>query len=133
VTKAAYSPPRLRQFESAVFLTPTWDAPAEDNSFRNLRPLYLVCRKQQFSVSAVRFKPEGEQEFRDWQAVSVVDGNDICLLGIKAHTWLLLGFIPPGVRFEVELRCCDAHGRIGIAGCHNLIALESRSFELAQL
>lgn len=133
VTKASYSAPRLAQLETAAFLAPSWDEPVEDSSFRSLRPFYLVCRKPGVSVSAVRFKLDGEQAYRDWQAVAAVDGNDVGSQDSSAHTWLLLGFVPVGVRFDVELRCCDTHGRIGIAECHNLIALEGRPFELAQL
>lgn len=133
MTKTAYFRPRVGKFESAVFPGPTWGAAAEDKSFRNLRPFYLVCHKQPFLVSAVRFKFEGEEAYRDWQTVSVEPGDDICVLNTVDHTWLLLGFVPAGVRFDAQLRCCDKEGRIGIAECQSLIAVESRSFELAHL
>ncbi len=132
MTNAAYPPPKVMTLEVTVFAAPLWGAPAAD-TFRNLRPFYLVYRKHSFAVSAVRFKFEHEHRYGDWQAVSMVPGNDICALETESHEFLLLGFVPPGVLFDAELRCYDTQGRIGIAEGHRLIALENRPFELARL
>ena len=132
VTKTAYVPPRLGQYEPAFFSAPIW-VEEEMDSFRNLRPFYLVCRTARFSVSAVNFKLEGDQGYRGWQAVSVVADDDSFPPHTKVHKWFLLGFVPVGVRFNLQLRCLDAQGRIGLARCYNLIALGVRSFELAQI
>ncbi len=133
MTNSAYSQPRVMKLEVAAFAVPTWGAPAEDDSFRNLRPFYLVYRKHSLTVSAVRFKFENERRYRDWQTVSVIPGDDTCSWETESDEFLLLGFVSPGVPFDAELRCCDAQGRIGIAEGHGLIALESRPFQFAHL
>jgi len=132
VAKTAYVPPRLGQYEPAFFSAPIW-VEEEMDPFRNLRPFYLVCRTNRFSVSAVNFKLEGDRGYRDWQAVSLVADDDVFPPHAKVHKWLLLGFVPVGVRFSLQLRCVDAQGRIGLARCHNLIALGVRPFELVQI
>jgi hypothetical protein len=94
-------------------------------AFRICGPFYLVYRRPLFTVSAVRFRFEDEKHYRDWQVVSVVPGDDTWASDTESHEWLLLGFIFAGIRFDTQLRCCTTQGRVGIAECHRLIALEA--------
>jgi hypothetical protein len=130
--KRAYSPPKLSRFQAMVFSELVWQSSAEDEPFRHLRPFYLVYRKQQLTPLAVRLKFEGDKEYRDWQAVGDVPGLHSNELREEAsHGWILLGYVPPAVRFEARLMWRDREGRHGFAVARTLVADENKAFEFA--
>lgn len=132
MSKRAYSPPQLSRFQAMVFSELTWQSPGEEESFRCLRPFYLAYRKQETTPLAVRLKFEGEKKYRDWQAVGAVPAfHSEGPHEEVSHGWILLGYVPPAVRFEAQLMCCDRQGRHGVAIARNLVADESKRFELA--
>jgi hypothetical protein len=132
MSKRAYSPPKLSQFQAMVFSEMVWESSGEEEAFLRLRPFYLACRKQELTPLAVRLKFEGEQEYRDWQAVGPVLAPCSGGSGQDAnHGWILLGYVPPAIRFEAQLMCRDTQGKHGVAVARNLVADENKTFELA--
>ncbi len=132
MSKRAYSPPKLSRFQAIVFSELGRESLGEEEAFRRLRPFYLAYRKQEITPLAVKLRFEGDKESRDWQAIGVVP--DLHSDGSREetnHGWLLLGYVPPAVRFEAKLMCRDRQGRHGFAIARNLIAEENKRFELA--
>ena len=132
MSKRAYSAPQLSRIQAKVFSEVIWESSGEEEPFRRLRPFFLVYRMQQFTPLAVRLKFEGDKEYRDWQAVGAVPALHSDELREEAsHGWILLGYVPPAVRFEAKLMCRDRQGRHGVAIAQNLVADENRTFDLA--
>jgi hypothetical protein len=132
VSKRAYSPPQLSRSQARVFSELVWESSGEEEPFRRLRPFFLVYRMQEFTPLAVRLKFEGDKEYRDWQAVGAVPALHSDELREEAsHGWILLGYVPPAVRFEAKLMCRDRQGRHGAAIAQNLVADENKTFDLA--
>ncbi len=94
--KRAYSPPRLTQFESREFSEPAWESPAEDDSFRDLRPFYVIYPRHNFIAIAASLKFHGDKDYMDWQPVAnstsppSQSGNPD-----ERHQWILIAYVPP--------------------------------------
>lgn len=132
MSKWAYSPPELSRFQAMVFSELVWELSGEEEAFLRLRPFYLVYRKQEITPLAVRLKFEGDKEYRDWQASAAVTALHSYGSREEAnHGWILLGYVPPAVRFEAQLMCRDRQGRHGVTVARNLVADENKTFELA--
>ena len=132
MSKRAYSPPRLSRIQARVFSELVWESSGEEEAFRSLRPFFLVYRMQQFTPLAVRLKFEGDEEYRDWQPVGAVPAVHSDELREEAsHGWILLGYVPPAVRFEAKLMCRDRQGRHGVAITQNLVVDGNKKFDLA--
>ena len=132
MSKRAYSPPKLSRIQAVVFSELVRESPGEEEAFLRLRPFYLVHRKQELTPLAVRLRFEGDKECRDWQAVGAVPARHSS--GSREdedYGWILLGYVPPAVRFEAQLMCRGAQGKQRIAVARNLIADENKTFELA--
>jgi hypothetical protein len=132
MSKRAYSPPKLSRFQAMVFSEPVWELSGEEEPFLRLRPFYLVYRKQEITALAVRLKFDGDKEYRDWQAVGAVPApHSGGSREDASHGWILLGYVPPALRFEAQFMCRDRQGRHGVAVAQNLVADENKTFELA--
>jgi len=134
IPKRAFSPPHLTQFESREFSELAWESPGEDNSFRLLRPFYLVYPRREFTVIAASLKFQGDTEYRNWQPVansappqSHPENSD------EHYQWILLGYVPPSVNFVAKLKLRDSQTRLGVAVLRDLVAAEDRPFQSVHL
>jgi hypothetical protein len=134
ILKRAYSPPHLTQFESRDFSMPAWESQGEDDSFRVLRPFYVVYPKLDFTAIAASLKFHGDRDYREWQPVA-----DSTPQQSRAgdpdehHQWALIGYVPPNAAFDAKLKLRDSRSRLGIAVVHDLVASEDRSFQSVHL
>jgi len=134
MAKRGYSPPSLTQLESRVFSEPMWEPSGEDEPFRTLRPFYLVYSKQDFTVLAVRLKFYGDGDYQGWQPVATVAPVDSDVMyRDEDYQWILIGYVPPGVRFEAQLKLRDSHSRLGVTVVPDLVAFEGRPLQSVYL
>ena len=134
ILKRAYSPPRLTQFESREFSEPAWESPSEDDSFRVLRPFYVVYPKREFTAIAASLKFHGDKDYRDWQPVansapqqSPAEHPD------EPYQWILIGYVPPNARFDAKLKLRDSQSNLSVAVIRDLVASEDRPFQSVHL
>jgi hypothetical protein len=134
ILKRAYSPPRLTQFESREFSEPAWESPAGDDSFRDLRPIYVVYPKRNFTAIAASLKLHGDKDYRDWQPVansapppSQTEHPD------EHYQWILIAYVPPKASFDAKLKFRDSQSRLGVTVLRDLVASEHRSFQSVHL
>jgi len=127
VSKRAYSPPQLSRIQAKVFSEVVWESSGEDEPFRRLRPFFLVYRMQEFTPLAVRLKFEGDKEYRDWQAVGAVPALHSDELREEAsHGWILLGYVPPAVRFEAKLSVVTGKVDMGLQSRRTWLQTETK-------
>jgi hypothetical protein len=132
--KRAYSPPHLTQFESREFSEPAWQSSGEDDSFRVLRPFYVVYPRSDFTAIAASLKFHGDKDFRDWQPVansapqqSPAEQPD------EPYQWILIGYVPPNARFDAKLKLRDSQSNLSVTVIRDLVAPEDRPFQSVHL
>ena len=132
--KRAYFPPHLAQLESRELSEPAWESPGEDDSFRVLRPFYVVYPKREFTAIAASLKFHGDKDFRDWQPVansapqqSPAEHSD------EHYQWILIGYVPPKTYFDAKLKLRDSQSNLGVAVLRDLVASENRPFHSVHL
>jgi hypothetical protein len=132
--KRAYSPPHLTQFESREFSELAWESSSEDNSFRLLRPFYLVYPRREFTVIAASLKFQGDKDHRSWQPVansapprSHAEPSD------EHYEWILIGYVTPNVNFDATLKLRNSQSKLAIAVLRDLVAAEDRPFQSVHL
>ena len=130
ILKRAYSPPRLTQFESREFSEPAWESAGEDDSFRVLRPFYVVYPKCDFTAIAASLKFHGDKDYRAWQPVA----NSAPQQSPREHSgeqyqWILIGFVPPKASFDAKLKLRNSQSNLGVAVLRDLVASEHRPFQ----
>ena len=132
--KRAYSPPRLTQFESREFSEPAWESPAEADSFRDLRPFYVVYPRRNFIAIAASLKFHGDKDYLDWQPVAnstpppSQPGNPD-----ERHQWILIAYVPPNASFDAKLKFRDSQSRLGLTVLRDLVASGDRPFQSVHL
>jgi hypothetical protein len=126
--------PRLTQFESRYVSEPAWESAGEDDSFRVLRPFYVVYPKCDFTAIAASLKFHGDKDYRDWQPVansapqqSPPEHSD------EQYQWILIGFVPPKASFDAKLKLRNSQSNLGVAVLRDLVAAEDRSFQSVHL
>lgn len=134
ILKRVYSPPQVTQFESRGFSELAWESPGEDNSFRVLRPFYLVYSRYEFTVIAASLKFQGDKDYGGWQPVansappqSRIESSD------EHYEWILIGYVPPNVDFDARLKLRDSQAKLGVAVLRDLVAFEDRPFQSVHL
>jgi len=134
MAKRAYSPPSLTQLESRVLSEPVWEPSGEDESFRTLRPFYVVYSKRDFTVSAVCLKFDEDRDYQGWQPVATVAPQDSdTAYRDENYQWILIGYVPPGARFDAKLKLRDSQSGPGTAVVPDLVAFEDRPFQSVYL
>jgi hypothetical protein len=134
ILKRAYSAPQLTQFDSREFPELSWESPGEDNSFRALRPFYLVYPRRKFTVIAASLKFRGDKDHGGWQPVA----NSAPPQSHPEHSdehyeWVLLGYVPPNVNFDARLKLRNSQSKLAIAVLRDLVATEDRPFQSVHL
>lgn len=132
--KRVYSSPHVTQFESREISEPAWELPGEDESFRVLRPFYLVHPGRNFTPIAASLKFSGDNEFRSWQPVanSSPQPPDAGNVG-EPYEWILIGYVPPNAYFDTRLQLRDSRSRMGVVVLRDLVAAENRPFHSVHL
>jgi hypothetical protein len=132
--KRAYSPPHLTQFESREFSEPAWQSPGEDDSFRVLRPFYVVYPKRNFTAIAASLKFYGDKDYRGWQPVADSTPQQSQAGDRDDHyQWILIGYVPPKASFDAKLKLRDSQSRLSVAVVRDLVAPEDRPFQSVHL
>ena len=133
MSKRSYSPPHLREFASGALSDLEWE-PGDDGSFQALRPFYLVHAKRDGAVLAVRLKFSGDRTFQGWQPVATVASQDADAgHPDEAHQWMLIGYVPPGIQFDAQLRLSDSESRPRVGVMRDLLVPGDRSFQSVHL
>ena len=134
ILKRAYSPPRLTQFESREFSEPSWKSLGGDDSFRDLRPFYVVYPKRNFTAIAAALKFHGDQDYRGWQPVAIsTPPQSQAGPTDKQYQWILIGYVPTNASFDAKLRFSDSQSRLGVTLLRDLVASEHRPFQSVHL
>ena len=134
IPKRAYSPPRLTQFESREVSELAWGSPGEDESFRLLRPFYVVHPRRDFTAIAAALKFHGDKNYRDWQPVAdSAPQQSHAGLSEQMYQWILIGYVPPNAQFDAKLKLRDTQSRFAIVVVRNLVAAEDRPFQSVQV
>ena len=132
--KRVYSPPRLTQFESRELSEPAWESPGEDDSFRVLRPFYVVYPKREFTAIAASLKFHGDKDYRDWQPVAnSVPQQSPAEPPDEHYQWILIGYVPPKASFDAKLKLRDSQSNLSVAVVRDLVASEDRPFHSVHL
>jgi hypothetical protein len=132
--KRAYSPPRLAEFESREFSEPAWELPAEDDSFRDLRPFYVIYPRRNFIAIAASLKFHGDKDYRAWQPVANSSPQQSpAAHRDEHHQWILMAFVPPNASFDAKLKFRDSQSRLGFTVLRDLVASEDRPFQSVHL
>jgi hypothetical protein len=132
--KLAYSPPRLTQFECREFSEPAWESPAEDDSFRDLRPFYVVYPKREYTALAASLKFHGDKDYRAWQPVANSSPQQSPAEHRDEHyQWVLIAFVPPNASFDAKLKFRDSQSNLGLTVLRDLVASEDRPFQSVHL
>jgi hypothetical protein len=134
VLKRAYSPPHLTEFESRNVSEPAWGSSRDDESFRLLRPFYVVYPKRNFTVIAASLKFHGDKDYGGWQPVadSAPQQSNVGLPD-EQFQWILIGYVPPNASFDAKLKLRDTQSRLGITVVRDLVAAEDRPFHSVHL
>jgi hypothetical protein len=132
--KRAYSPPRLTQFESREFSEPAWESPDNDDSFRDLRPFYVVYPKRDYTALAASLKFHGDKDYRAWQPVANSSPQQSPAAHRDEHyQWILIAYVPPNASFDAKLKFRDSQSRLGLTVLRDLVASEDRPFQSVHL
>jgi hypothetical protein len=134
ILKRAYSPPHLTEFESRDVSEPAWGSSRDDESFRLLRPFYVVYPKRSFTVIAASLKFHGDKDYGGWQPVadSAPQQSNVELPD-EQFQWILIGYVPPKASFDAKLKLRDSQSRLGITVVRNLVAAQDRPFHSVHL
>ena len=134
ILKRAYFPPHLAQLESREFSEPAWESPGEEDSFRALRPFYVVYPKRNFTAIAASLKFQGDKDYRDWQPVANSAPQQSPAEHPNEHyQWILIGYVPPNASFDAKLKLRDSQSNLGVAVLRDLVASEDRPFHSVHL
>jgi hypothetical protein len=134
ILKRAYSPPRLTQFESRQFSEPAWESPDSDDSFRDLRPFYVVYPRRNFTPIAASLKLHGDKDYRDWQPVAnSTPPPSQAGYPDEDYQWIVIAYVPPSASFDAKLKFRDAQSRLGVTVLRDLSASEERTFQSVHL
>jgi hypothetical protein len=134
ILKRAYSPPRLTHFESHEFSEPAWESPGGEDSFRALRPFYVVYPKHNFTAIAASLKFHGDKDYRAWHPVANSGPQQSPAEHPDEHYhWILIGYVPPNASFDAKLKLRDAQSNLGVAVLRDLVASEDRPFQSVHL
>lgn len=132
--KRAYSPPHLTQFESRELSEPAWESLGEDDSFRVLRPFYVVYPKRNFTAIAASLKFHGDKDYRGWQPVAnSVPQQSPAEPPDEPYQWILIGYVPPNSSFDAKLKLRDSQSNLSVALVRDLVASENRPFHSVHL
>ena len=132
--KRAYFPPHLTQFESWEVPEPAWESPGEDESFRVLRPFYVVYPRRDFTAIAAALKFHEDKDYGSWQpAANSVPEQSHAGQTDEPYHWLLIGYVPPNAYFDTRLKLRDSQSRLGVVVLRNLVAAEDRPFQSVYL
>lgn len=132
--KRAYSPPRLTQFESREFSEPVWESPAKDDSFRDLRPFYVIHPRRDCTAIAASLKFDRDKDYRDWQPVANSTPPPSQAGHLDEHyQWILIAYVPPNASFDAKLQFRDSQSRLGLTVLRDLVASEDRPFQSVHL
>jgi hypothetical protein len=132
--KRAYSPPLLTHFESRELSEPAWESPAEDDSFRDLRPFYVIYPRRDYTAVAASLKFHGDKDYRAWQPVanSASPSSQAGYPG-EHYQWILIAYVPPNACFDAKLRFRNSQSRLGLTVLRDLKASEDRPFQSVHL
>jgi hypothetical protein len=132
MSKRPYTKPKISRFQAVIFSDLEWQVSTQEKEFLNLCPFYLVHSEHEIVPIAVRLRIKGDEGFRPWQAVGVVSSPHLHERHHEASlVWLLLGYVPRSVLFDVELLCRNGQGKHCIAKIENLAVSDDQTFELA--
>ena len=132
--KRAYSPPHLIQFESRELSEPAWESPESDDSFRDLRPFYVIHPKRDYTAIAASLKFHGDKDYMDWQPVANSAPPPTQAGYPNEHyQWILIAYVRPNASFDAKLQFRDSQSRLGLTVLRDLIASENRPFQSVHL
>jgi hypothetical protein len=113
---------------------PAWESPGEDDSFRVLRPFYVVYPKREFTAIAASLKFHGDKDYRDWQPVAnSVPQQSPAEPPDDRYQWILIGYVPPKASFDAKLKLRDSQSNLSVAVVRDLVASEERPFQSVHL
>jgi hypothetical protein len=132
--KRAYSPPQLTRLESRDVSEPAWESQDEDESFRALRAFYVVYPRRNFTVVAASWKFHGDKEYRSWQPIAdSPPAGSTAGVPDEQYQWVLIGYVPPNVKFDAKLKLRDSQSKLGVALARSVVASQDRPFQSVHL
>lgn len=132
--RRAYSPPHLTQFESREFSEPAWESRAEDDSFRDLRPFYVIHPRRDYTAIAASLKFHGDKDYMDWQPVANSAAPPSQAGDPNEHyQWILIAYVRPNATFDAKLQFRDSQSKLGVTVLRDLVAYQDRPFQSVHL